>query len=96
MRYFHRTSASPDAVLAQAKAWFGARFAPADEAPRRRSYTGALGRVTISARAEGGHYTLVEVSTDQMGESELDRLAKRFLAEVHQQVEPTHELRGAY
>jgi hypothetical protein len=39
---------------------------------------------------------LVEVSTDQVGESELDRLAKRFLAEVHKQVEPTHELRGAY
>jgi len=26
------------------------------------------------------------VSTDQVGESELDRLAKRFLAEVHKQV----------
>ncbi|HEX4574772.1 MAG TPA: hypothetical protein VH158_06545 [Gemmatimonadales bacterium] len=96
MRYFHRTSATPDAVLAHAKAFFGARLAPADEAPRRRTYTGALGRVTIGARAEGGHYTLVEVSTDQLGESELDRLAKRFLAEIHQQVEPTHELRGAY
>lgn len=96
MRYFHRTSASTDQVLALAKAWFGARFAPADESPRRRGYAGALGKVSISARAEGGHYTLVEVSTDQMGESELDRLAKRFLAEVHQLAEPSHELRGAY
>jgi hypothetical protein len=87
---------SPVAVLAQAAGFFGARMAPADEAARRRVYAGALGRVTITARAEGGHYTLVEVSTDQVGESELDRLAKRFLAEVHKQVEPTHELRGAY
>jgi hypothetical protein len=52
--------------------------------------------VTITARPEGGHYTLVELSTDQVGESELDRLAKRFLAEVHKQVEPSHQLRGAY
>jgi len=96
VRYFHRTTLSPDGVLAQAKAFFGTRLAPADEAARRRTYAGALGKVTITARAEGGHYTLVEVTTDQVGESELDRLAKRFLAEVHKQVEPGHELRGAY
>jgi hypothetical protein len=96
MRYFHRTSLSPDAVLAQAKAFFGPRLAPADESQRRRTWAGPLGKVTVTARAEGGHYTLVEISTDQVGESELDRLAKRFLAEVHRQVEPGHELRGAY
>ena len=96
MKYFHRTSLSPDAALAKAKSFFGGLLTPADEAPRRRVYAGALGRVTITARAEGGHYTLVEVGTDQPGESELDRLAKRFLAEVHRAVEPTHEVRGAY
>ena len=96
MRYFHRTTLSPDDVLAQAKAFFGARLAPADEGGRRRSYAGALGRITVAARPEGGHYTLVQVTTDQVGESELDRPAKRFLAEVHKQVEPGHELRGAY
>ena len=96
MRYFHRTTLSPDDVLAQAKGFFGTRLALADEAARRRTYAGALGKVTITARAEGGHYTLVEVTTDQVGESELDRLAKRFLAEVHKQVEPGHDLRGAY
>ncbi len=96
MRYFHRTSLSPDDVLAQAKAFFGSRLAPADESQRRRTWAGPLGKVTVTARAEGGHYTLVEISTDQVGESELDRLAKRFLAEVHRQVEPGHELRGAY
>lgn len=96
MRYFHRTPASPNQVLEAAKAFFGSRMAPAEESPRRRAYTGALGKITIAARAEGGHYTYVEVSTDQVGESELDKLAKRFLAEVHKQVEPTHELRGAY
>jgi hypothetical protein len=96
MRYFHRTSLSPDAVLEAAKRYFGARLAPSEEAPRRLSYSGAIGRISVSARAEGGHYTLVDVDTDQMGESELDRHAKRFLAEVHQLVEPAHEVRGAY
>ncbi len=96
MKYFHRTALSPEDVLALAKPFFGSRLAPAEESPRRLGYTGALGKVTVSARAEGGHYTFVEVDTDQVGESELDRLAKRFLAEVHKQIEPTHELRGAY
>jgi len=96
VRYFHRTTLSPHDVLTHAKTFFGTRLAPADEAVRRRTYAGPLGRVTIAARAEGGHYTLVEVATDQVGESELDRLAKRFLAELHRQAEPSHELRGAY
>ena len=96
MRYFHRTTLSPDQALDAAKGFFGARLVPAEEAPRRRTYTGTLGKVTITARAEGGHNTLVEVSTDQPGEAELDRLAKRFLAEVHRQADPTHEVRGGY
>jgi hypothetical protein len=96
MRYFHRTTVSPAHALDAAKSFFGARLMPAEEAPRRRTYTGTLGKVTISARAEGGHYTLVEVSTDQPGEAELDRLAKRFLAELHRRAEPTHEVRGGY
>ena len=96
MRYFHRTSASPEAVLDVAKNFFGGRLAPAEESPRRRAYQGTLGRITISVRPEGGHYTYVEVATDQVGESELDKLAKRFLAEVHRLVEPTYVMRGAY
>ena len=96
MRYFHRTSLSPDLVLEAARRYFGARLAPSEEAPRRLSYSGAIGRITVSVRAEGGHYTFIDVQTDQMGESELDRLAKRFLAEVHRLVEPAHVIRGAY
>jgi len=96
MRYFHRSGASPYRVLEAAKAFFSGLLSPAEETPRRRAYQGSLGRVTISARPEAGHYTFVEVGTDQVGESELDKLAKRFLAEVHRLVEPTHEVRGAY
>jgi len=96
MRYFHRTSLDPDSVLDLAATYFGRRFAPAEEAPRRRTYSGSVGRVTVSARPEGGHYTLVEVATDQVGESELDKTAKGFLAAVHREVVPGFEVRGAY
>lgn len=96
MRYFHRTSMSPAGVLAMARQYFGGRLAPLEESPRRLTFRGSLGKVAVSAKAEGGHYTFVEAETDQVGESELDKLAKRFLSEVHRQVEPAHEVRGAY
>jgi hypothetical protein len=96
MKYFHRTSLPIEPVLDFARAFFGGRLTPAEETPRRRAYSGAIGKVTISGRPEGGHYTFVEVQTDQVGESELDRLAKRFLAEVHRMAEPAHQVRGAY
>ena len=96
MRYFHRTSLAPDAVLKAAERYFGGRLSPAGAAPRARSYNGAMGKVAIDVTAEGGHYTLITVTTDQVGESELDKLATRFLGTVHQQVEPGHVVRGAY
>lgn len=96
MRYFHRTALTPDAVLQEANRFFGGRMSPAGAGPRSRAYSGTVGRVTIQVAAEGGHYTLVTVETDQVGESEADKLAKRFLALVHQKLEPSHVVRGAY
>jgi hypothetical protein len=96
MKYFHRTSLPPALVLDAARRFFGGRLTPAEETNRRRVYSGSFGRVSVSVRAEGGHYTLIEVGTDQVGESEIDRLARRFLAEVHHEVDPAHALRGAY
>ncbi len=83
-------------MLARAARWFGARLAPTGEEPHRRRFAGAVGQLAVSARPEGGHYTLVTVETDQPGESEADRLAKRFLAELHAVDEPSHQVRGAY
>ena len=96
MKYFHRTSITPDAAVARAAEFFGARLTPVEEAPRRRRFGGTLGQLTVSVRAEGGHYTLVTIETDQPGESELDKLAKRFLTVVHTMADPAHEPRGAY
>jgi hypothetical protein len=96
MKYFHRTHLAPDAVMVQANAFFGARLAPTEEAPRRRRFSGTIGQVAVSAQAEGGHYTLVTVETNQPGESEADKLAKLFLTRVHSAAEPSHQGRGAY
>jgi hypothetical protein len=96
MKYFHRTSVAPDDVLARAAAFFGPRLSPVEEGPRRRKFAGAIGQVTVSLEPEGGHYTRVTVETNQVGESEADKLAKRFLTLVHTMAEPSHAPRGAY
>jgi hypothetical protein len=96
MKYFHRTHLSPDAALARATEYFGGRLTPVEELPRRRKFSGGVGQVTVSVQAEGGHYTLITVETNQVGESEADKLAKRFLTLVHGMAEPNHRPIGAY
>jgi hypothetical protein len=96
MKYFHRTHLSPDEVLAGATEFFGATLAPVEEEPRRRQFAGSMGRISVTLQAEGGHYTLVTVETNQVGESEADKLAKRFLTLVHTRAEPGHRPIGAY
>jgi hypothetical protein len=96
MKYFHRTSIPPDQVLAGAARFFGATMAPLEEQPRRRQFAGTIGRIGVTVQAEGGHYTLITVETDQVGESEADKMAKRFLTLVHTLAEPDHRPIGAY
>ncbi len=96
MRYFHRTSVPLDTVLEEADRYFGGRLNPGARGSHERTYGGSIGNVTVQVKAEGGHYTLVTLGTDQVGESELDKLAKRFLSKVHTLTHPEHEVRGAY
>jgi hypothetical protein len=97
MRHFYRTHLSPAAALAHADEFFpGIGLAQQTTAPRARTFSGALGSMRLSARAEGGHYTFVEVETDQMGESRLDRNVKRFFVQLHRREDPTHQLEAAY
>jgi hypothetical protein len=96
MKYFHRTHLAPDEILADATRYFGAGLAPAGEEARRRQFAGTIGRIGVTVQAEGGHYTLVTVETNQVGESEADKLAKRFLTLVHTRAEPSHRPIGAY
>ena len=96
MRYFHRTSLSIADVLAEADAFLGQWMETTAHRGPHRGFRHPAGMVTVDVRAEGGHYTYVAVATDQVGESEVDKLAKRFLAVLHTKVHHSHELRGAY
>jgi hypothetical protein len=83
-------------VMVVAGRFFGGILASVEEQPRRRQFAGTIGRISVTVQAEGGHYTLVTVETDQVGESEADKHAKRFLTKVHTIAEPTHRPIGAY
>ena len=97
MRHYHRTHVTPASVLAAADEFFptlGLTRQATGE--RSRSYGGELGTAKLTAKPEGGHYTVIEVETDQMGESRLDRNVKRFFVRVHRQADPSHKLAAAY
>jgi hypothetical protein len=96
MKYFHRTHAPLQEMLGLAAEFFGARLTPVEEGPHRRTFAGTIGKISVTVQAEGGHYTLVTVETDQVGESEADKLAKRFLTVAHAATHPSHRPIGAY
>lgn len=97
MRHFHRTHIPPAAVLSAADEFFPALgLAPAGAEPGERRFAGPLGTLSLSARPEGGHYTLINVATDQVGESRLDRNVKRFFVSIHRTADPGHALAASY
>ncbi len=97
MRHFYRTHRSPAGVLVVADRFFATlSLALASSTARTRAFSGVLGAMKLSVRAEGGHYTFVEVATDQMGESRLDRNVKRFFVELHRADDPSHTLEASY
>jgi hypothetical protein len=98
---FYRTTLDPVDVLKAADAFFpapplGLTPSAGGGGPRERSFSGALGAVKIRVRSEGGHYTFVEVRTDQIGESRLDKNVKRFFVSLHRRTEPAHALEASY
>ena len=103
MRHFHRTHLTPADVMSRADVFFASLSLKAvASAARSRTWQGTVGtpevaaKVQLTVRPEGGHYTLVEIVTDQMGESRIDRNVKRFFVELHRRDEPRHELEAAY
>ena len=97
MRHFHRTHLTPADVMASADRYFPTlQLRTSATALRARTFTGPLGTMTLTVRAEGGHYTFVEVETDQVGESRLDRNVKRFFVQLHRAADPAHRLEAAY
>lgn len=96
MQYFYRAQSTPEQVLGFAGEFFAARGFSASLTGERAAFTDRRGSVTVSVETEGGHYTRVTAATGDVGEAEIDRVAKRFLAELHELEEPGHRLRGAY
>ena len=103
MRHFYRSHLPPADVMASADAFFATLgLQVVASAARRRVFQGVVGtpeipaRLALSVRPEGGHYTFVEVETDQMGESRLDRNVKKFFVQLRRQDDPRHALEAAY
>src|SRR5687767_896961 len=97
MRHFYRSHLPPADVLDRADEFFPSiALETSSTASRARTFSGALGAMKLTAKAEGGHYTFVEVVTDQMGESRLDRNVKRFFVTLHRTEDPRHTLEAAY
>ena len=82
--------------MEEADRFFGMHLSITSTEARVRKFHGPVGEITVKAEAEGGHYTLVTIKTDRVGESEADKLSKRFLSVVHQRIKSDYELRGAY
>jgi hypothetical protein len=97
MRHFFRTQLTPIEVLRIADDFFPEiDMERTGHTARSRIFGGNLGNLQLSVKKEGGHYTFVEISTDQMGESRLDRNAKKFFVELHRTGDPRHRIEAAY
>ena len=97
MRHFYRSHTPPADVLVAADAFFPTLgLSVVTTTARSRSFTGTLGTLKLSVKAEGGHYTFVEAATDQMGESRMDRNVKKFFVELHRADDPSHALEASY
>ena len=97
MRHFYRSHETIADVLAAADAFFPTvGLSQQTTAPKTRIYSGPLGTLKLSVKAEGGHYTFVQVDTDQMGESRMDRNVKKFFVGLHKADDPAHELTSSY
>ena len=96
MQYFYRSHSTPESVLGFATEYFTGRGLHGSSSGDTASYADARGSVSVIVEIEGGHYTRVTVGTKDVGESEIDRVAKRFLSELHGKEDHSHAVRGAY
>lgn len=97
MRHFFRSHMPLADVLAAADQFFpNIGLTQNTTAPKTRTYSGPLGALRLSVKAEGGHYTFIQADTDQMGESRMDRNVKRFFNTLHRTEDPVHVLTMNY
>ena len=97
MRHFFRTQLTPIDVLQIADDFFPEiGIDRTGHTAKSRMFAGDLGTLQLSVKKEGGHYTFVEIATDQTGESRLDRNAKKFFVQLHKAGDPSHRIEAAY
>jgi hypothetical protein len=97
LRHFHRTTLTPDVVLSTADQFFvPLGLARQSGDARARAFAGTLGAMKLTVRMDGGHYTVVEAHTDQVGESRLDKNVKKFFVALHRTADPTHRIEAGY
>ena len=97
MRHFFRTQLPPVDVLRIADEFFPEiAMERSGHTARSRTFSGDLGTLQLAVRKEGGHYTFAEISTDQTGESRLDRNAKKFFLTLHKAGDPRLRIEAAY
>lgn len=97
MLHFFRTQLTPGEVFRVADEFFPTLpLERTAHTARSRTYSGLLGTLQLSVKMEGGHYTFVRIQTDQIGESRLDRNAKKFFVKLHRVADPSHRLEAAY
>ena len=90
MRYYHRTSLSPEAVLESADKHFASMGTVAESGVRSRSFKGSVGQISVHVEPEGGHYTRVTVETDFPYQGEADKIAKGLFKALHSKVHAAH------
>jgi hypothetical protein len=66
------------------------------DSPRTRTYSGDLGTLKLSVKSEAGHYCFIEATSDQIGESRLDKNVKKFFNRVHRAADPHHVPTAGY
>ncbi|MEO7217505.1 MAG: hypothetical protein ABI026_04880 [Gemmatimonadaceae bacterium] len=97
MHHFYRSNLKPEQVLAIADSFFPTILENSTATARHsRSFSGPLGTLKLTIKMEGGHYTFVQIDTDQTGESRLDRNAKKFYVELHRAENPAYQLTASY
>ena len=97
MRHFFRTQLTPVEVLRIADEFFPEiGMERTGHTARSRTFAGDLGTLELRVRKEGGHYTFVEISTDQTGESRLDRNAQKLFVTLHKAGDQRHRIEAAY
>ncbi len=97
VRHSHRTSLSPAQVLEAADRFFatiGLRRTASDA--RTRGFSGELGVLRLTVTMDGGHATVVEARTDQIGESRLDKNVKKYFVALHRATDARHHIEAGY